>query len=166
MIFRVGLFVHHRPVEGGTVLHQIAPFNFFIGILSLQITEHLSGDPLTAVILQHLDHADMGPSLENAVPQGAHCQFPTDGLHEHINLTAVGAQRLIQYPGFLWLLRGCHAAGVSVDGFRGEPIRFFRQLGVQLPHFGDLRLHTARPQVLFRPLPFTQKILAVSTQTI
>ena len=24
----------------------------------------------------------MGPFLENAVPQGAHCQFPTDGLHE------------------------------------------------------------------------------------
>ena len=132
----------------------------------MQIAEHLGGDPLKAVILQHLNHIDMGPFLKNAVSDGAHRQFPTDGLHEHINLTAVGAQRLIQYPSFLWLLRGCHAAGVGIDGFRGEPIRFFRQLSVQRPHFGDLRLHTARPQVLFRPLPFTQKILAVSTQTV
>ena len=66
------------------------------------ITEYdLSGDPLTAVILQHLDHADMGPFLENAVSDGAYRQFPTDGLHEHINLAVVGVQRLIQYPGFL-----------------------------------------------------------------
>ena len=101
LIFRVGLFIHHCPVEGGTVLRQIAPFDFFIGILPLQIAEHLGGDPLTAVVLQHLDHADVGPSLKNAVSNGAYCQFPSDGLHEHINLTVVGAQRLIQYPGFL-----------------------------------------------------------------
>ena len=86
----------------------------------------------------------MGPSLENTVPEGAHRQFPTDGLHEHINLAVVGFQRLIQYPGFL-RLRVCHTVGVGVDGFQGDPIRFFRQLGVQFPHFGDLRLHAARP---------------------
>ena len=91
LIFRVGLLVHHRPIEGGTVLRQITPCDFFIGILPLQIAEHLGGDPLTAVILQHLDHTDMEPSLENAVLDGAHRQFPTDGLYEHINLTAVGA---------------------------------------------------------------------------
>ena len=67
----------------------------------MQIAEHLGGDPLTAVILQHLNHIDMGPFLENAVSDGAYRQFPTDGLHEHINLAVVGVQRLIQYPGFL-----------------------------------------------------------------
>ena len=125
LIFRVGLFIHHCPVEGGIVLRQITPLDFFIGILPLQIAEHLSGDPLTAVILQHLYHADMGPSLENTVPESAHCQFSTDGLHEHINLAVVGAQCIIQYPCFLQPLcdgfrhwfRGRHAAGVGVDSF-------------------------------------------------
>ena len=134
MIFRVGLFVYHRPVEDGTVLRQIAPFNFLIGILPLQISEHLGGDSLTAVILQHLNHADVGTFLKNTVSDSAYRQFPTDCLHEHINLAVVGVQHLIQYPGVLRLLcgrfrhrlQGCHAAGVGVDDFQGNPIRFFR----------------------------------------
>ena len=173
-IVGIGLFIHHGLVQGRAILGQIPPYNFLIGILPLQIAEHLGCDTLTAVVLQNFNHADMGPPLKNTVPDGSNRQLTSDRLHQHINLPMMGVQGFVQNLRFLrrgfrsifYRLRGCHAAGVGVDYIQGNPIRFFRQLGIQFPHFLNLCIHAACPQMLFCPLSRPQKILAVSTQTV
>ena len=64
-------------------------------------------------------------------------------------------------------LIGCgHLRGISVNGFCGQPFRFFREGVIQLPHFFDLRVDTACPQVLFTPPASSEKIVTVGAQTI
>ncbi len=51
-------------------------------------------------------------------------------------------------------LIGCgHLRGISVNGFCGQPFRFFREGVIQLPLFFDLRVDIACPQMLFSPAP-------------
>ena len=94
-IVGIGLLIHQRMVEGGTVLRQISPYNFLIEILPLQIAEHLGCDTLAAVVLQDFNHADMGPPLKNAVPDGSNRQLTSDCLHQHINLPMMGVQGFV-----------------------------------------------------------------------
>ena len=64
-------------------------------------------------------------------------------------------------------LIGCgHLRGVAVNGFCGQPFRFFRKGIIQLPHFLDLRVDIACPQMLFTPAPSAEEILAVSAQAV
>ena len=59
-------------------------------------------------------------------------------------------------------VRRLHALGIAVDVLHGEPFRFFRQGGVEFPHFGDLLPHVPGPQVLFRPTASAKEIFTVS----
>ena len=64
-------------------------------------------------------------------------------------------------------LIGCgHLRGVAVNGFCGQPFRFFREGVVQLPHFLDLRVDIACPQMLFTPATSAEEVVAVSAQAI
>ena len=59
-----------------------------------------------------------------------------------------------------------HLRGISVNGFCGQPLRFFRESIIQLPHFLDLRVDIACPQVLFTPAPCAEEVITVSAQAI
>ena len=59
-----------------------------------------------------------------------------------------------------------HLRGISVNGFYGQPFRFFREGIIQLPHFFDLRVDIACPQVLFTPAPCAEEVITVSAQAI
>ena len=64
-------------------------------------------------------------------------------------------------------LIGCgHLRGISVNSFCGQPFRFFREGVIQLPHFFDLRVDIAGPQVLFTPAHSAEEVVAVSAQAI
>ena len=59
-----------------------------------------------------------------------------------------------------------HLRGVAINSFCGQPFRFFREGVIQLPHFFDLCVDTACPQVLFTPPASSEKIVTVGAQTI
>ena len=59
-----------------------------------------------------------------------------------------------------------HLRGVAVNGFCGQPFRFFRESIIQLLHFFDLCVDIAGPQMLFSPAPSTEKVVTVSAQAI
>ena len=59
-----------------------------------------------------------------------------------------------------------HLRGISVNGFCGQPFRFFREGVIQLPHFFDLCVDTACPQVLFTPPASAEEVVTVSAQAI
>ena len=59
-----------------------------------------------------------------------------------------------------------HLRGISVNGFCGQPFRFFREGIIQLPHFIDLCVDIACPQVLFTPAPCAEEVITVSAQAI
>ena len=59
------------------------------------------------------------------------------------------------------LKRRFHALGVAVDVLLCDPFRFFRQGGVEFPHFGDLLPHVPGPQMLFRTSASAQEVVAV-----
>ena len=59
-----------------------------------------------------------------------------------------------------------HLRGIAVNGFCGQPFRFFREGIIQLPHFIDLCVDIACPQVLFTPPASSEKIVTVGAQTI
>ena len=59
-----------------------------------------------------------------------------------------------------------HLRGISVNGFCGQPFRFFREGVIQLPHFFDLCVDTACPQIFFTPPASSEKIVTVGAQTI
>ena len=59
-----------------------------------------------------------------------------------------------------------HLRGISVNGFCGQPFRFFREGIIQLPHFFDLCVDTACPQMLFTPAPSAEEVVAVGAQAI
>ena len=64
-------------------------------------------------------------------------------------------------------LIGCgHLRGVAVNGFCGQPFRFFREGIIQLPHFLDLRVDIACPQMLFTPATSAEEVVTVSAQTV
>ena len=64
-------------------------------------------------------------------------------------------------------LIGCgHLRGVAVNGFCGQPFRFFREGVIQFPHFFDLRVDIACPQMLFTPPPSAKEVVTVSAQAI
>ena len=64
-------------------------------------------------------------------------------------------------------LIGCgHLRGISVNGFCGQPFRFFREGIIQLPHFLDLRVDIACPQMLFTPATSAKEVVTVSAQAI
>ena len=62
------------------------------------------------------------------------------------------------------LKRRLHALGIAVNVLLCEPFRFFRQGGVEFPHFGDLLPHGPGPQVLFRPSASAKEIFTVIFQ--
>ena len=59
------------------------------------------------------------------------------------------------------LKRRLHALGIAFDVLLCEPFRFFRQGGVEFPHFGDLLSYVPSPQVLFRPSASAKEIFTV-----
>ena len=59
-----------------------------------------------------------------------------------------------------------HLRGVAVNGFCSQPFRFFREGVIQFPHFFDLRVNTAGPQMLFTPPPSAEEVVAVGAQAI
>ena len=59
-----------------------------------------------------------------------------------------------------------HLRGVAVNGFCGQPFRFFWEGVIQLPHFFDLRVNAACPQVLFTPATSAEEVVAVGAQTV
>ncbi len=59
-----------------------------------------------------------------------------------------------------------HLRGISVNGFCGQPFRFFREGIIQLPHFLDLRVDIACPQMLFTPATGAEEVVTVGAQTI
>ena len=59
-----------------------------------------------------------------------------------------------------------HLRGVAVNGFCGQPFRFFREGIIQLPHFLDLRVDIACPQMLFTPATSAEEVVTVSAQAI
>ena len=59
-----------------------------------------------------------------------------------------------------------HLRGISVNGFCGQPFRFFREGVIQFPHFFDLRVDIACPQMLFTPATSAEEVVAVSAQAI
>ena len=59
-----------------------------------------------------------------------------------------------------------HLCGISVNGFCGQPFRFFREGVIQLPHFFDLRVDTACPQMLFTPATSAKEVVTVSAQAV
>ena len=59
-----------------------------------------------------------------------------------------------------------HLRGVAVNGFCGQPFRFFREGIIQLPHFLDLRVDIACPQVLFTPATSAKEVVTVGAQAI
>ena len=64
-------------------------------------------------------------------------------------------------------LIGCgHLRGISVNGFCGQPFRFFREGVIQLPHFFDLRVDIACPQMLFTPATGAEKVVTGGAQTV
>ena len=64
-------------------------------------------------------------------------------------------------------LIGCgHLRGISVNGFCGQPFRFFREGVIQLPHFFDLRVDIACPQMLFTPATSAEEVVTVGAQTV
>ena len=64
-------------------------------------------------------------------------------------------------------LIGCgHLRGISVNGFCGQPFRFFREGVIQLPHFLDLRVDITCPQVLFTSPASAEEVVTVSAQAI
>ena len=64
------------------------------------------------------------------------------------------------------LIGGGHLRGISVNGFCGQPFRFFREGVIQFPHFFDLRVDIAGPQMLFTPPPSAEEVVAVGAQAI
>ena len=64
-------------------------------------------------------------------------------------------------------LIGCgHLCGVAVNCFCGQPFRFFQKGVIQLPHFFDLRVDIACPQMLFTPATSAKEVVTVSAQAI
>ena len=64
-------------------------------------------------------------------------------------------------------LIGCgHLRGIAVNGFCGQPFRFFRKGVIQLSHFLDLCVNAARPKVLFAAPARAKEIIAVGPQTV
>ena len=59
------------------------------------------------------------------------------------------------------LIRRGHLCGVTVNGFCGQPLRFFRESIIQLPHFLDLRVDIACPQVLFTSPASAEEIITI-----
>ena len=59
-----------------------------------------------------------------------------------------------------------HLRGISVNGFCGQPFRFFRKGVIQFPHFFDLCVDIACPQVLFTPATSAEEVVTVSAQAI
>ena len=59
-----------------------------------------------------------------------------------------------------------HLRGISVNGFCGQPFRFFREGVIQFPHFFDLCVDIACPQVLFTPATSAEEVVTVSAQAI
>ena len=59
-----------------------------------------------------------------------------------------------------------HLRGIAVNSFCGQPLRFFREGVIQLPHFFDLCVDIACPQMLFTPATSAEEIITVSAQAI
>ena len=59
-----------------------------------------------------------------------------------------------------------HLRGISVNSFCGQPFRFFREGVIQLPHFFDLCVDTACPQMLFTPATSAKEVVTVSAQAV
>ena len=64
------------------------------------------------------------------------------------------------------LIGRSHLRGVAVNGFCGQPFRFFREGVIQPPHFFDLCVDTACPQVLFTPATSAEEVVTVGAQAV
>ena len=58
-----------------------------------------------------------------------------------------------------------HPLGIIINHFFGQPFRLLRKRVIKLPHFDDLRIDAARPQVLFCAVACSKEVFAVCPQT-
>lgn len=93
----------------------------------------------------------------------------TDGLEvckrirDHIScpilfLTA----RIEDTDKVLW----CHSVGIIINHFFRQPFRFLGERVIQLPHFDDLCIDAARPQMLFCAIACAKEVFAVCPQPV
>ena len=68
---------------------------------------------------------------------------------------------MIHYDLILW----CHSVGIIINHFFRQPFRFLGERVIKLPHFDDLCIDAARPQMLFCAVACAKKVFAVCPQT-
>ena len=63
-----------------------------------------------------------------------------------------------------YLILWCHPVGIIINHFFRQPFRFLGERVIQLPHFDDLCIDAARPQMLFCAVACAKKVFAVCPQ--
>ena len=69
---------------------------------------------------------------------------------------------MIHYDLILW----CHSVGIIINHFFRQPFRFLGERVIQLPHFDDLCIDAARPQMLFCAVACAKKVFAVCPKPV
>ena len=123
-------------------------------------------------LTEHL--AEIEQSAQKMVEQTVMQMAKTEGVTEELKATDplrwTGLMNNLRHSAeelvLSDLIRRGHLCGVTVNGFCGQPLRFFRESIIQLPHFLDLRVDIACPQVLFTPAPCAEEVVTVSAQAI
>ena len=64
------------------------------------------------------------------------------------------------------LILCCHSVGIIINHFFRQPFRFLGERVIQLPHFDDLCIDAARPQMLFCAVACSKKVFAVCPQPV
>ena len=64
------------------------------------------------------------------------------------------------------LILRCHPVGIIINHFFRQPFRFLGERVIQLPHFDDLCIDAARPQMLFCAIACAKKVFAVCPQPV
>ena len=64
------------------------------------------------------------------------------------------------------LILRCHPVSIIINHFFRQPFRFLGERVIQLPHFDDLCIDAARPQMLFCAVACAKKVFAVCPQPV
>ena len=64
------------------------------------------------------------------------------------------------------LIRRCHPVGIIINRFFRQPFRLLGERVIQLPHFDDLRIDAACPQMLFHAVSCSKEVFTVCPQPV
>ena len=64
------------------------------------------------------------------------------------------------------LILRCHPVSIIIDHFFRQPFRLLGERVIQLPHFDNLRVDAARPQMLFSAVACSKEVFTVCPQTV